>query len=39
MSRDGVIDCLGYLSLPLSLVKRPPIASLSSFVPARVVRF
>lgn len=32
MSRDGVIDCLGYLSMPLSLVQRPPNASFSSYI-------
>lgn len=32
MSRDGVIDCLGYLSMPLSLVQRPPNASFSSYM-------
>lgn len=32
MSRDGVIDCLGYLSIPLSLDQRPPNASVSSYM-------
>ena len=32
MSRDCVIDCLGYLSMPLSLVQRPPNASFSSYM-------
>jgi len=30
MSRDGVIDCLGYLSMPLSLDQRPPPPNASS---------
>lgn len=32
MSGDGVIDCLGYLSMPLSLVQSPPNASFSSCI-------
>lgn len=32
MSWDGVIDCLGYLSMPLSLVQRPPNAFFSSYI-------
>lgn len=32
MSRDGVIDCLGYLSMPLSLVQRHPNASFPSYI-------
>ena len=30
MSRDGAIDCLGYLSMALSLVQKPPNVSFSS---------
>lgn len=32
MSGGGVIDCLGYLSMPLSLVQSPPNASFSSCI-------
>lgn len=39
MSRDGVIDCLGYLSMPLSLVQRPLMLPSPVIWLTHVVRF